>query len=104
MKKILCLAIALLILSLGTAMAAPLNDLSKGQTAVGVTNDSVYIEHKIASRVTLGIQNIDLDNDNTTDFYGQYHFTNNLRGIIGTRDYNDNSVYFGIGCKRFVVR
>ena len=97
MKKIICLTVALLVLGLGTAMAAPLNDLEKGQTAVGVSNDNLYIEHKIGSRITLGVQSIDLHDDSTADLYGQYNFTNNFRGIIGHRDYVGGSTYLGVG-------
>jgi len=105
LKKIICIAVALLVLSLGTAMAAPLNDLSKGQTAVGVATDNLYIEHKIADRFTIGFQNIDISsNDDAIDFYGQYHFTNNFRAIIGHRDVAGGAGYLGVGFTRELDR
>ena len=101
MKKIICIAVALLVLSLGTAMAAPLNDLSRGQTAVGAASDNLYIEHKIADRFTIGFQNIDTSSsDDAIDFYGQYRLNNTFRAIIGHRDYADGAGYLGIGATR----
>lgn len=101
MKKIIGFTFLLLLLGLSTAMAAPLNNLSKEQAAVGVANDNIYIEYKIADRITVGVQNIDVNyNDDSLDIYGQYHFTDSLRGIIGYRDFNDNSLYAGVGVTR----
>lgn len=97
MKKIICFAVALSALSLSTALAAPLNDLAPNQTAVGASNDGIYIENKVADKFTLGIQGIDLNDDSSFDIYGQYHFTNNFRGIIGHRDVFDGSLYAGVG-------
>jgi len=97
LKKIICITVALLVMGLGTVMAAPLNDLATGQTAVGVSNDNLYIENKVGSRITVGLQSIDLNDDSSTDLYGQYNFTNNFRGIIGHRDYSSGSTYLGVG-------
>ena len=97
MKKIICFAVALSALSLSTAMAAPLNDLARNQTAVGASNDGIYIENKVADKFTLGIQGIDFNKYDSFDIYGQYHFTNNFRGIIGHRDVFDGSLYAGVG-------
>lgn len=97
MRKIICLAIALLVIHGGIAMAAPLNDLDKWQTAVGASNDSIYIENKLGDRMTFGLQNIDMGRDDMFDFYGQYHFTNHFRGIVGHRDYDGGTVYLGVG-------
>lgn len=97
MKKIIFSVVILLVLGVSTAMAAPLNDLARNQTAVGASNDGVYIENKVADKFTLGIQGIDLNDDSSFDIYGQYHFTNNFRGIIGHRDVFDGSLYAGVG-------
>ncbi len=97
MKKIFCLAAALLVINCGFAMAAPLNDLDKGQTAVGASNDGIYIENKLGDRMTFGLQNIDMGRDDMFDFYGQYHFTNHFRGIVGHRDYSGGTAYLGVG-------
>ena len=93
MKKMIVMVVVLLVFSISNAMAAPLNDLATEQTAVGVSNDAIYIENKIADRITVGIQDIDLSRDDSIDFYGQYQFENNFRGIIGYRD----TLYAGVG-------
>lgn len=97
MKKMICFAMVLFVLSLGTVMAAPLNDLEREQTAVGVSNDNLYIENKVGSRITIGLQSIDLNHDSSADLYGQYNFTKNFRGIIGHRDLSSGSTYLGVG-------
>lgn len=100
MKKSLLILGAFITLSAGTSLAAPLNSLDNGQTAIGLSSDTVYIEHKIADRFTLGYQSIDRDYyGDMKDIYGQYQFSNNLKGIIGSRDfeYSDSSMYLGLG-------
>lgn len=97
MKKIMYLVVAILVFGCATVLAAPLNDLSHNQTAVGASNDGIYLENRVADKVTLGIQGIDFSDDNSFDVYGQYHFTNNLRGILGYRDISDGSIYAGVG-------
>lgn len=100
MKKGLLLAGAFVILSAGTSFAAPLNNLDNEQTAIGLSGDAFYIEHKLSDRFTLGYQSIDRDYyGDMKDLYGQYEFTGNLRGIIGNRDfdYRDSAVYLGLG-------
>lgn len=97
MKKTLVMAVVLLVFSFSTALAAPLNELATNQTAVGVSTDGVYIENKIAERVTVGAQGIDWSDDISLDIYGQYHFNNTFRGIIGYRDVLDGSIYAGVG-------
>jgi len=100
MKKSLLLAGAFVILNAGLGFAAPLNNLDSGQTAVGLSGDAFYIEHKLADRFTIGYQSIDRGYyGDMTDLYGQYEFTGNLRGIIGSRefDYRDSAMYLGVG-------
>ena len=97
MKKTIFMVLVLMVFSFSTALAAPLNDLVTNQTAVGVSNDGIYLENRVAEKVTLGVQDIDFNNDNSLDIYGQYHFTKNLRGIIGYRDVLDGSIYAGVG-------
>lgn len=100
MKKSLLILGAFVTLSTGTAFAAPLNGLDNGQTALGLSGDTFYIEHKIADRFTLGYQSVDRDYyGDMKDIYGQYQFSNNLTGIIGNRDfdYSDSSMYLGLG-------
>lgn len=100
MKKSLLALGTFFILSTGTGFAAPLNNLGTEETAVGISSDTIYIEHKFGDRFTLGYQSIDRDYyGDMKDFYGQYQFSDNLRGIIGHRDfdYDDSSLYLGLG-------
>ena len=88
MKKIILTAAAFFAFGIGTGFAAPMNNLSNGETAVGYLHDSFYIEHKLNNNLTLGLQKHDI--------YGQFALTNNIRAIVGSRDYNsDSSIYVG---------
>lgn len=100
MKKSLLVLGAFVILNTSTSFAAPLNNLDNEQTAVGVSGDTFYIEHKFGDRFTLGYQSIDREYyGDMHDIYGQYQFTSNVRGIVGNRDfdYNESSMYLGLG-------
>ncbi|TWH45016.1 hypothetical protein [Sporomusa sp. KB1] len=101
MKKSLLILGSFLVLSAGTSFAAaPLNNLANEQTAVGATGDTVYIEHKFGDRFTLGYQASDRDYyGDMKDVYGQYQFSQNVRGIVGNRnfDYHDSEMYLGLG-------
>jgi hypothetical protein len=97
MKRTVLIVALLLALTAGTCMASPLNDLGRGQTALGLTSDTFYLEHKLTDNFTLGLQNIDWAGK-PTDVYGQLNFGGNLRGIIGSRDYDGGSkLYLGLG-------
>lgn len=88
MKKIALTVISLVAFSMGTGFAAPINNLTQGQTAVGIIDDSFYAEHKMSDNLTLGVQK--------NDIYGQFNLDNNLRAIVGSRDYNsDSKIYIG---------
>jgi hypothetical protein len=90
MNKILLVLAAMLLLGVGTAFAAPLNNLTDGQTAIGWVGDKGYIENKVTNNVTVGLEN--------NEIYGQYGFTKNLRLIVGGQNYNSNSsCYAGLG-------
>lgn len=94
MKKIVLTLAALLTLS-ATAMAAPINDLGRGQTALGVGTDTVYLEHKLTDSFTLGFENVDRYSS-MNDVYGQFQLSDNFRGIVGSRDlYGDSKLYVG---------
>ncbi len=100
MKKGLLILGAFITMSTATGFAAPLNDLGNEQTAVGISGDTFYLEHKFGDRFTLGYQSMDRDYyGDMKDIYGQYQFTSNLRGIIGSRDfdYRDSATYLGLG-------
>ncbi|WP_378955786.1 hypothetical protein [Pelosinus sp. sgz500959] len=88
MKKIALTVVSLLTLGLSTGFAAPINNLTQGETALGVIDDGFYIEHKMSDNLTLGLQK--------NDIYGQVNLNDNIRAIVGSRDYNSNSkVYVG---------
>lgn len=100
MKKGLLVLGAFVVMTASTSFAAPLNNLNSDQTAVGVSGDTVYIEHKFGDRFTLGYQSVDRDYyGDMKDVYGQYEFSKNVRGIVGSRDfdYHDSSMYLGVG-------
>lgn len=95
MKKIVLTLAALLIFSTSAAFAAPVNDLSRGQTALGLGSDTFYLEHKLTDTFTLGFQDADWVRGN--DIYGQFRFTDSLSGIVGSRNLDsDSNLYFGL--------
>lgn len=98
MQKVIVALTAILAMNIGVGFAAPINDLSKGQTALGVGNDSFYIENKLADNFTLGFQNGNRDiSNNIHDIYGQFNLSNNFRGIIGNRNFDSGSkTYLGL--------
>jgi hypothetical protein len=97
MKKTFLALSACLALQVGIAAAAPINDLASQQTAVGIGNEGFYLEHKLTDNFTLGYQSVDYAND-ADDVYGQFSLTNNLRGIIGSRNFDnaDSKMYLGL--------
>ncbi|QDR82268.1 hypothetical protein [Sporomusa termitida] len=98
MKKTIFALSALLLVNCAPAFAAPLNDLTTGQTALGVDSDTFYLEHKLADNFTLGYQDVDRGRyGSSDDIYGQLQMTNELRGIIGHRDFGSGSMYLGLG-------
>jgi hypothetical protein len=98
MKRIVLALLLVLACSVSIGFAAPLNNLAQSQTAIGVGTDVFYLEHKLADNFTLGFQNVDLDGSNVNDLYGQFHLSNNLRAIIGSRDFDSGSkMYLGLG-------
>lgn len=92
MKRIVLTVAAFLVLCAGTAFAAPINDLGKGQTALGLGSDTFYLEHKLTNNFTLGFQ--DIDWVNADDIYGQFALSGNLRGIVGSRSFDGDSKLF----------
>ncbi|MDF2875777.1 MAG: hypothetical protein K0R22_2460 [Sporomusa sp.] len=99
MKKTILALSALLLVNCIPVFAAPLNDLTTGQTAIGVDSDTFYLEHKLTNNFTLGYQDVDRGRyGSSDDIYGQFQMTNELRGIIGNRDFgSDSNVYLGLG-------
>ena len=108
LKKVVLAVAAVSVINLGVigiAAAAPINDLYKGQTAIGfMSNDTdphsgtFYIENRVGDNFTLGYQHVDWDwAGNANDIYGQINLNSNLRAIIGNRDYeSDSSLYGGV--------
>jgi len=87
MKKIALASAIMIALGVGTGFAAPVNNLSNGQTAIGVQDQSAYVEHKFSDTVTFGVQEHDV--------YGQLDLNNNLRLLAGSKDYNSSSEFYG---------
>lgn len=95
MKKTILTLTALLSLNVSAAFAAPINDLSQGQTAVGLGTDTFYVEHQINNGFTLGFQNQDKEGvGDMDDLYGQFKLSDNLRGIVGSRDFGYSSKFY----------
>ncbi len=99
MKKSLLALTAVLALNVTSVFAAPINDLSGGETAIGFGTTDYYVEHQISDKITIGYQNADRryygDMD---DIYGQFRINENLRAMIGNRDlpYDSSNFYAGL--------
>lgn len=98
MKKVLLGVGLLLSVGVGTGFAAPINDLSRDQSAVGVMTDTIYVEHKFGDNLTIGYQNVDRKHGSSMDdFYGQFAIPNSgVRAILGHRDFGSGSTYIGL--------
>jgi hypothetical protein len=96
LKRIVLTLAALLAFSTTAALAAPINDLGQGRTALGAGTDNVYLEHQVTSDFTLGVENVDRGS-NMGAVYGQFRLSDNLKGIVGSRDLPEGSkVYAGM--------
>lgn len=111
-KKILAFVTGFTLVS-SIGFAAPLNNLSSGETAIGydyynmshsADNNSYYLESAVSDKFTLGIERNNYtgsynDNWNSTDVYAQYKLDPNIRLIVGNRDYDysGSKVYVGVG-------
>lgn len=97
MKKTVLAMAALLTMNVSAGFAAPINNLSQGHSAVGIGSDGLYIEHKLTNNFTVGYENVDRDGLKADDIYGQFDLNNNLKGIIGSRNFDPGSkTYFGL--------
>ncbi|HWR08040.1 hypothetical protein [Sporomusa sp.] len=100
MKKVMFLLTLLLLITVCTALAAPINSLEKQQMAVGIVGGNVtntyYLEDKVTNNLSIGIQYIDGD----IDSYGKIDFSNNAspgttpKLIIGNRDFRSGSTKY----------
>ena len=88
MKKILAAMAAATVLSAGTAMAAPINNMTGNETAIGAGTKESYIEHEFTPKLTAGYQYVDRDEYNKqNDIYAQYDLVgSNVRAIAGWRN------------------
>lgn len=99
MKKSLLALTALVAFNVTSVFAAPINDLSAGETAIGFRTTEYYVEHQLSDNFTIGYQNADRryygDMD---DIYGQFRISENLRAMIGNRDlpYDSSNFYAGL--------
>lgn len=97
MKKAVLTLAVYFVINAATIFAAPINDLERGQTALGIGTDAFYLEHRLTDGFTLGFQNIDRDGLDMNDIYGQFRLSDNLRGIVGTRDLTSGAeLYLGM--------
>ncbi|MBP2644914.1 MAG: hypothetical protein H6Q75_354 [Firmicutes bacterium] len=97
MKKLMfgCTLLLLLLAFSSISSAAPINHLADTQTAIGFDNNLFYLEHKFGDNFTLGYQSVDWSGHE--DIYGQFAFSDNLRGIIGNRNFSPSSeLYAGL--------
>lgn len=87
MKKSILALTALLAFHTNVAFTAPINDLGVGETAIGIATTDFYAEHQFSDNLTIGYQNVDRDAyGKMDDIYGQFRFTDQLRGIVGNRN------------------
>jgi len=116
-KMLALLTGSMLISSVG--FAAPITESMTGETTVGYNhynmsyghnnnadNDSVYLENAVSDKFTLGVEHNSNTDDynatwNTTDIYAQYKVDQNVRLIVGNRNYDygiqTNRMFYGIG-------
>jgi hypothetical protein len=88
--------IALLLISMNSAFAAPINDLEKGDTIVGViggsNNSMYYLETQNTDNLTIGIQSLNLRGNNIAmDYYAQIRMDDTSRVIVGNRILDSHS-------------
>lgn len=113
-KKILAL-MASTMLATSIGYAAPITDLAPGETTVGynhynldqyghsIDNDSFYLENALSDKFNVGIERNGYSSQyngwHTTDVYAHYKLDNNVRLIVGDRNYSDSSdkFFYGIG-------
>jgi len=89
MKKIVLTVVSILAIGASTAFAGtPINELNQGQTAIGVQDHDLYIQHQLSNNFSLGFSENDIN--------GQIGLGNNIKGIIGSRDYGGSKLYAGL--------
>ena len=85
MKKTLLIAAAIMAMSASSVMAAPINQMTGNETAIGAGSKEQYIEHKVTPKATLGYQHMDRDEfgKDQQDVYLQYDVVGSQVKLIG---------------------
>jgi opacity protein-like surface antigen len=125
MKKLLLVLVIILAMS-SVAMAAPVTNLEKGESAVGylywnpnvdafggdfgnASASGFYVETAVSDKVIIGLETIKGDKSKTisgikakvdtrfTDLTIQYKLDNNIRLIAGNRNYDTDFAAAGVG-------
>jgi hypothetical protein len=101
MKKIVLLVVGLLTFSVGVGFAAPINDLTAGQSAAGVMlnhdQNSFYVENKVTDTLTAGYEKVNLNDVGMDDFYTQFDMNKGAKLLLGFRDLpSDSDAYAGL--------
>lgn len=96
LKKTILTFISLFLLNINNSFAAPINDLERGDTIVGVTsgskNSMYYLETQNTDNLIIGIQSLDLRSDGiATDYYVQVKMDDISRVIVGNRIHHSRS-------------
>lgn len=115
MKKKIVALMAGTMLATSIGYAAPITDLAQGETNIGynhynldqngrsVDDDSIYIENAISNKFIAGIERngyaSPYGGSHTTDIYAHYKLDNNVRLIVGDRNYSGDSdkFFYGVG-------
>lgn len=87
MKKTILASTLMIALNVGNALAAPIDNLGNEQTAIGFQDERAYIEHKFGDTIIFGVQK--------DDVYGQFTAIPHIRILAGSRDYHDDSHFYG---------
>ncbi|MCR5758632.1 MAG: hypothetical protein K6F95_12135 [Selenomonas sp.] len=84
MKKIFLLVTALMMLGMTTVLAAPVNQMAKHETAIGVGTKEAYIEHKVTNKATVGYAYNNRDEyGDQKDAYLQYDVIGSEVKLVG---------------------
>jgi hypothetical protein len=115
MKKKILTLMAGTMLATSIGYAAPLTELATGETTIGynhynldqngrsIKDDSFYLENAISDKFIAGIErngySAPYGDYHTTDIYAHYKLDNNIRLIVGDRNYSGDSdkFFYGIG-------
>jgi len=90
MKKTAILAAAALMLTAGSAMAAPIHQMANHETILSVGTKESSIEHKVTGKATLGYEYADRDEygSDQQDAYLQYDIVGSEAKLIGGYRWN----------------